>query len=172
LDELLRRTNAEIFCLIRCVSEEEVSTRITQLNISKKKKNEAVLPRKMYRRRKTAKMTLCQGKRRLEQAAAERAHKFAEGALSRVRVVPGDLSLPNMGLPHDTFRALCGLVDVIYHSGAIVNWLTPYLSSLYLSLFLSDMQVNFSSDQPDTRTCGKQTSSPSSKSSASRAPRS
>lgn len=38
LDELLRRTNAEIFCLIRCVSEEEVSTRITQLNISKKKK--------------------------------------------------------------------------------------------------------------------------------------
>ncbi|RKT53861.1 thioester reductase-like protein [Saccharothrix australiensis] len=44
----------------------------------------------------------------------------------RVRVVPGDLSLPRFGLAEEAYDALARQVDAVYHVGATVNWLHPY----------------------------------------------
>lgn len=46
----------------------------------------------------------------------------------RVRVICGDLSLPQFGLTMEQFFALCGHVDLIVHNGAIVNFMLPYAS--------------------------------------------
>ncbi|QFZ20340.1 type I polyketide synthase [Saccharothrix syringae] len=45
---------------------------------------------------------------------------------SRLRVVPGDLSKPRLGLTEEVFDHLARTVDVVYHGGAVVNWLRPY----------------------------------------------
>lgn len=45
---------------------------------------------------------------------------------SRVIAVPGDLSQPLLGLAPEQFQALAGKIDVIYHSGALVNWIAAY----------------------------------------------
>jgi amino acid adenylation domain-containing protein/thioester reductase-like protein len=44
------------------------------------------------------------------------------------RIVPvvGDLAKPLLGLTREKFDALAGTIDVIYHSGAFVNFLYPY----------------------------------------------
>jgi thioester reductase-like protein len=49
-----------------------------------------------------------------------------ESYRSRVVPVVGDLSKPFLGLAADDFHALAAKVDVIYHSGAQVNFLYPY----------------------------------------------
>ncbi|RKT74804.1 thioester reductase-like protein [Saccharothrix variisporea] len=46
--------------------------------------------------------------------------------LARLRIVPGDLAAPGLGLPPDRFDELARLVDAVYHAGATVNWLRPY----------------------------------------------
>jgi thioester reductase-like protein len=47
--------------------------------------------------------------------------------LSR-RIIPlaGDLGLPGLGLSQKLAADLAGKIDVIYHSGAFVNWIYPY----------------------------------------------
>ncbi|MBP2337563.1 thioester reductase-like protein [Saccharothrix coeruleofusca] len=45
---------------------------------------------------------------------------------SRVRVVPGDLAKPRLGLAEEVFDHLARTVDAVYHAGATVNWLRPY----------------------------------------------
>ena len=44
------------------------------------------------------------------------------------RIIPvlGDLSRPLLGLSQSKFQALAGELDIIYHSGALVNSLSPY----------------------------------------------
>ena len=44
------------------------------------------------------------------------------------RVVPlaGDLAEPRLGLSQQAFRDLAGDIDVIYHAGALVNFIYPY----------------------------------------------
>ncbi len=44
----------------------------------------------------------------------------------RIVVVPGDLEAPRLGLAYDAFDWLAAEVDVIYHNGALVNFVTPY----------------------------------------------
>ncbi|MFL5663945.1 MAG: SDR family oxidoreductase, partial [Ktedonobacteraceae bacterium] len=45
---------------------------------------------------------------------------------NRIRVIPGDLSLAALGLSPQQFEALAEQIDVIYHVGALVNWVYPY----------------------------------------------
>lgn len=46
----------------------------------------------------------------------------------RDRIVPilGDLAQPRFGLSEAAFTALADTIDVIYHSGAFLNWVYPY----------------------------------------------
>ena len=44
----------------------------------------------------------------------------------RLRVVVGNLALPRLGLTEAGFDALAATVDMVYHAGAVVNWLQPY----------------------------------------------
>ena len=44
----------------------------------------------------------------------------------RIVAVPGDLAQPFLGLAGATFDQLAAQVDLIVHSGAQINWLTPY----------------------------------------------
>lgn len=46
--------------------------------------------------------------------------------LDRVRCVVGDLGLPGLGLPTEIWDELAATVDVIYHNGALVNFVYPY----------------------------------------------
>lgn len=46
--------------------------------------------------------------------------------LGRVVPVVGDLAQPGLGLAAGTFRELAESVDVIYHAGAVVNFIYPY----------------------------------------------
>ncbi|KNC50594.1 thioester reductase domain-containing protein [Thecamonas trahens ATCC 50062] len=49
-----------------------------------------------------------------------------EHALTRLSVLAGDLAEPQLGLDVSSWAGLVELVEVIVHSGAIVNWLDPY----------------------------------------------
>ena len=44
----------------------------------------------------------------------------------RVVPLPGDLSEPRLGLTEPAFRRLAQRIDVIYHAGALVNFIYPY----------------------------------------------
>jgi amino acid adenylation domain-containing protein/thioester reductase-like protein len=44
----------------------------------------------------------------------------------RVVPLPGDLALPGLGLSPGEFRELARSIDIIYHAGAIVNFIYPY----------------------------------------------
>jgi amino acid adenylation domain-containing protein/thioester reductase-like protein len=46
--------------------------------------------------------------------------------LYRVEYLAGDLALPNLGLSEHQWRMLAEEVDVIYHNGALVNFVYPY----------------------------------------------
>ncbi|MEV3987824.1 amino acid adenylation domain-containing protein [Streptomyces sp. NPDC049837] len=54
-------------------------------------------------------------------AALERYRLWDDSRAHRVRAVPGDLSLPRLGLGQDRFDELARTVDVVFHSGAEVN---------------------------------------------------
>lgn len=44
----------------------------------------------------------------------------------RIIPVPGDLTLPDLGLPTGQYEKLSGLIQVIYHSASSVNFIEPY----------------------------------------------
>ena len=44
----------------------------------------------------------------------------------RILPVPGDLAQPLLGLAPETFESLSHVIDVIYHNGALVNFIYPY----------------------------------------------
>ena len=50
----------------------------------------------------------------------------SESYADRVVPVPGDLTLPRMGLDDDRFRELAETVDLIFHCAASVNYVYPY----------------------------------------------
>jgi amino acid adenylation domain-containing protein/thioester reductase-like protein len=56
----------------------------------------------------------------------QRYNCWQDGCEARILPVPGDLSLPNLGLDESLWRKLSSLIDVIYHNGAHVNSLLPY----------------------------------------------
>jgi thioester reductase-like protein len=90
LHELLRSTNADIYCLVRASDELKGMQRILD-NL--------------------------------------KAYKIGE-LEPNPRIIPvvGDLSEPLLGLDESRFTELAGRVDVIYHNGATVNFLYPYLT--------------------------------------------
>jgi thioester reductase-like protein len=45
---------------------------------------------------------------------------------ARITPVIGDLAQPRLGLSDQAYAALCETIDVIYHSGALVNFIYPY----------------------------------------------
>ncbi|WP_381801491.1 amino acid adenylation domain-containing protein [Streptomyces niveus] len=53
-------------------------------------------------------------------------HAWDESYRSRMRMVIGDLAKPRLGLGPEEFAACASRIDVIYHSGAVVNFTYPY----------------------------------------------
>jgi len=49
-----------------------------------------------------------------------------ENFSKRIKPILGDLGKPQLGLPDANFERLVNLVDVIYHNGAMVNFVYPY----------------------------------------------
>ncbi|MEU0539074.1 amino acid adenylation domain-containing protein [Nocardia sp. NPDC005978] len=88
LDELLRSTDARVWCLIRADSDAEARARIM--------------------------------------AALGQFRLRTDGIEDRVRVLCGDLSLPDFGLAASDFELLTERIDAIYHNGARVNHVDPY----------------------------------------------
>ncbi|MGW7086716.1 non-ribosomal peptide synthetase [Streptomyces sp. NPDC054871] len=88
LEELLRRTDAEIVCLCRADDEAHAVRRLRE------------------------------GFADYEIGAADQLH--------RVRCVIGDLGHQHLGLSPETWADLAATVDVIYHNGALVNFVYPY----------------------------------------------
>ncbi|MBV9124651.1 MAG: amino acid adenylation domain-containing protein, partial [Planctomycetes bacterium] len=50
----------------------------------------------------------------------------SQSANKRIVAVPGDLSRPLLGLTQEQFDALAARIDVLYHNGALVNFVYPY----------------------------------------------
>lgn len=53
-------------------------------------------------------------------------HLWDESFTSRVAIVPGNLDSPRFGLSDTKFESLAKKLDVIYHNGAMVNFVYPY----------------------------------------------
>lgn len=88
LNELLHKTTADIYCLIRAKDIED-------------------------------------GKQRLKKQL-EFYSLWDEKNSSRIIPVVGDLSKPFLGISEAQFKELGDRIDVIYHNGAMVNYLCPY----------------------------------------------
>ncbi len=59
-------------------------------------------------------------------AALKKYRLWKEHYLGRLRAIPGELDRPLFGLDDQRFTALAETVDVIYHNGALVNFVYPY----------------------------------------------
>lgn len=53
---------------------------------------------------------------------------WSDDFASRLSVVTGDISKPELGLTKEVWDRLAGEVDVVIHNGAQVNWMLPYSS--------------------------------------------
>jgi amino acid adenylation domain-containing protein/thioester reductase-like protein len=53
-------------------------------------------------------------------------HAWDESYRSRMKIVLGDLARPRFGLTDEEWHACAGLLDSVYHSGAVVNFTFPY----------------------------------------------
>ncbi|CDJ59982.1 hypothetical protein EMWEY_00026540 [Eimeria maxima] len=62
---------------------------------------------------------------RIRQACKE-AKCWKEEYCSRIRPLPGDFTLPNLGLEEEQLEELSKTVDVVYHTGGDVNLLSNY----------------------------------------------
>src|SRR5450756_42057 len=62
--------------------------------------------------------------RRIEHAAAR--YDLAAPPSDRVVPLTGDLAEPRLGLSDGAFRDLAHGIDIIYHAGALVNFIYPY----------------------------------------------
>jgi amino acid adenylation domain-containing protein/thioester reductase-like protein len=61
---------------------------------------------------------------RIARAAAQ--YELPAPSADRVVPLPGDLAKPGLGLSEAAFRDLARRIDVIYHAGALVNFIYPY----------------------------------------------
>ena len=61
---------------------------------------------------------------RITDAAAR--YELGDLPSDRVVALPGDLASPHLGLSPGEFRELARSTDVIYHAGAVVNFIYPY----------------------------------------------
>ncbi|MEU9419270.1 amino acid adenylation domain-containing protein [Streptomyces sp. NPDC048272] len=88
IEQLLRRTDAEVVCLCRARDEEHALERLKE------------------------------GFDLYEIDVADQIH--------RVRAIVGDLAEPRLGLTQEQWDELAATTDVIYHNGALVNFVYPY----------------------------------------------
>jgi len=51
---------------------------------------------------------------------------WEESYTDRILVIPGDLDRRRLGIPDAQYESLAGMLDVIYHNGAMVNFVYPY----------------------------------------------
>ncbi|KAF2090188.1 large subunit of L-aminoadipate-semialdehyde dehydrogenase [Saccharata proteae CBS 121410] len=65
---------------------------------------------------------------------------WSESWRSRLEVLVGDLTKPNLGLSQDSWERVTKEADIVIHNGAMVNWMKPY-SSLRSSNVLSTMNA-------------------------------
>ena len=65
------------------------------------------------------------GQKRLQQNLADYG-LWDEECSHRIIAVPGDLALPRFGLSQAAYEHLANTVEVIYHNGAVVNFMYPY----------------------------------------------
>ncbi|NEP45285.1 MAG: NAD-dependent epimerase/dehydratase family protein, partial [Okeania sp. SIO2H7] len=107
LDELLRKTSANIYCLIRA----------NDLNSAKQK---------LQNQLESYLLVARPGKTSLRVVADAERQKWNEKFSSRIILVVGDLSSKLLGLSTEEFNSLASRIDVIYHSGAWVNHVYPY----------------------------------------------
>ncbi|MEU4164780.1 amino acid adenylation domain-containing SDR family oxidoreductase [Actinoplanes sp. NPDC026670] len=63
---------------------------------------------------------------RLRLTAGQRRYQLGDLPPARVRPLPGDLGLPNLGLPAARFDELTDRLGLILHAGAYVNFTYPY----------------------------------------------
>jgi thioester reductase-like protein len=63
-------------------------------------------------------------RRRITEAAAR--YGLPEPPGHRIVPLPGDLAVPDLGLSPEVFRDLARRTDIIYHAGALVNFIYPY----------------------------------------------
>jgi thioester reductase-like protein len=88
LQELLAKTSADIYCLVR-TSDRDSTTERLQNNL-------------------------------------KRYSLWDQTVTSRIIPVIGDLSKPMLGLEAKSFQNLAGIIDTIYHSAAMLNYVYPY----------------------------------------------
>ena len=65
------------------------------------------------------------GHRRLQETL-EKYQTFRPEFADRIVAIPGDLEQPRLGLTREAFDDLSRAVDVVYHNGALVNFVLPY----------------------------------------------
>ncbi len=80
-----------------------------------------------------------EGKKRL-QSQIQSYSLWNEALSSRIIPVLGDLSKPCLGLSDEQFQVMAKSIDVIYHNGALVNFLYPY-SALKATNVLGTQEV-------------------------------
>ncbi|MFI6504834.1 amino acid adenylation domain-containing protein [Nonomuraea typhae] len=86
----------------------------------------------LLRRTDATVVALCRGEdpahamNRIREGLATYAIDLGEELLDRVECVIGDLGRPRLGLDGPTWERLAREVDVIYHNGALVNFVYPY----------------------------------------------
>jgi thioester reductase-like protein len=102
LRELLERTSADIYCLVRAGNIQAGMQRI-QKNL---------------------------GSYQL----------WLESFSDRIIPICGDLAQPNLGLASDQFDRLAHQIDVVYHNGAVLNFIYPY-SALKSSNVLGTQEI-------------------------------
>jgi len=88
LQDLLERTDALVYCLVRAGSPAQAEQRVRD-NLA-------------------------------------RYELWDESYRPRLVFTPGDLSRPRLGLSPAEFAELAGLIDIIHHNGALVNFVYPY----------------------------------------------
>jgi len=67
-----------------------------------------------------------EGKERLVKSMQEK-DLWKEEYRSRIKVIIGDLSMPKLGLSKNTLSHLAADIDIIFHFGASINWISNYI---------------------------------------------
>ncbi len=66
------------------------------------------------------------GLQRITKIAHKYNVRFPSGSEDRIKVVIGDVSKQNFGLPDDEFESLAESIDTVYHCAAVDNFYLPY----------------------------------------------
>ncbi|KAL9642203.1 hypothetical protein ABK040_007205 [Willaertia magna] len=111
LADLLKKTSARIYCLVRAENEEKAKKRILESLMS------------YHFVWTTKEIDQEEEKESRNQVNKTNLHEIVE---NRIIPIIGDLSKPLLGISPKRFEELSDLIDVIIHNGAAVHWLYSY----------------------------------------------